>query len=185
MHICYLSSSDIPSRAANSIHVMRMCQALAQNGHCVELVAKHGEPSEGDVFAHYGIAPDFTIIRCKRPRFRKLLGDFQFARDVAHLVRKQPWPHLFFARHIYSLASVAALRVPMMFEAHTPPVNILQRTVEGWVYRQPHFMRLIVISNALKSEYRRLFPWLPTAKLLVACDAADPLDSTAQGPPDV
>jgi glycosyltransferase involved in cell wall biosynthesis len=184
MHICYLSSSDIPSRAANSMHVMRMCQALAQNGHCVELIAKHGDPSDANVFAHYGIAPGFTIIRCQRPRFRKLLGDFQFAREVAHLVRERPWPQLFFARHIYSLASVAALPVPMMFEAHTPPVNILQRTVECWVYRQSHFKRLIVISNALKSEYRRLFPWLPAAKILVARDAADPTENTADRPPD-
>jgi glycosyltransferase involved in cell wall biosynthesis len=184
MHICYLSSSDIPSRAANSIHVMKMCHALAQAGHRIELVAKSGDPLDGDVFAHYGIAPGFAIVRCKRPHFRKLLGDVQFARDVARLVRERPWPQLFFARHIYSLACVAALHIPMMFEAHTPPVNVLQRAVEAWVFRQPHFVRLIVISNALKSEYRRLFPWLPTAKILVAHDAADPYESPADRPPD-
>jgi glycosyltransferase involved in cell wall biosynthesis len=72
----------------------------------------------------------------------------------------------------------------MMFEAHTPPVNVLQRIVEGWVCRQPHFMRLIVISNALKCEYQRLFPWLPAGKIVVARDAADPLECTANRPPD-
>lgn len=33
MKIVYLSASSIPSRTANSIHVMRMCAAFAKNGH--------------------------------------------------------------------------------------------------------------------------------------------------------
>ena len=39
MKIVYISSSTIPSRAANSIHVMKMCQAFANNGYDVVLLA--------------------------------------------------------------------------------------------------------------------------------------------------
>ena len=39
MRILYISKSVIPSRTANSIHVMKMCQALADNGHEVILLA--------------------------------------------------------------------------------------------------------------------------------------------------
>jgi glycosyltransferase involved in cell wall biosynthesis len=184
MNIGYLSSSEIPSRAANSIHVMRMCQALAQNGHQVDLFVKSEARADTDDFAHYGVAPCFGIVRCKRPRFRKLLGDFEFAREVAQRVRERPRPELLFARHIYSLAGVASLGIPMMFEAHTPPVNILQRAVEGWVVRQRCFLRLIVISAALRIEYQRLFPWLADSKILVAHDAADPLDSEPEALPE-
>jgi glycosyltransferase involved in cell wall biosynthesis len=37
--ILYVSKSIIPSRTANSIHVMKMCQAFADNGHEVVLLA--------------------------------------------------------------------------------------------------------------------------------------------------
>ena len=39
MNILYISNSIIPSRTANSIHVMKMCQAFADNGHEVTLLA--------------------------------------------------------------------------------------------------------------------------------------------------
>mgnify|MGYP001195289087 FL=1 len=39
MKILYISNSIIPSRTANSIHVMKMCQAFADNGHEVILLA--------------------------------------------------------------------------------------------------------------------------------------------------
>ena len=40
MKIAYLSSINIPSRTANSIHVMKMCQAFSENGHEILLFAK-------------------------------------------------------------------------------------------------------------------------------------------------
>ena len=39
MKILYISNSIIPSKKANSIHVMKMCQAFADNGHEVILLA--------------------------------------------------------------------------------------------------------------------------------------------------
>jgi hypothetical protein len=38
MKLAYLSNAKIPSREANSIHVMKMCQALGQLGHEVTLL---------------------------------------------------------------------------------------------------------------------------------------------------
>ena len=46
MRLVYISKSIIPSRTANSIHVMKMCQAFADNGHEVVLLAP-------DVKNHY------------------------------------------------------------------------------------------------------------------------------------
>jgi glycosyltransferase involved in cell wall biosynthesis len=181
MIIHYLSSSELPSRTANSIHVMRMCQAFAHNGHRVSLYAKRSDPTVEDVFACYGVDRCFEIVSCRRPPFRKLPGDLITATEVAKRAAMLPRPDLFFARQVYSLAAVAGLGVPMIFEAHTPPVNILQRHVEGWVMRRPHFVRLIVISDALRIEYRRLFPWLADSRIVVAHDAADPLETEREG----
>ena len=40
MRLLYLSQSYVPSRRADSVQVMRMCSALANLGHEVELVSK-------------------------------------------------------------------------------------------------------------------------------------------------
>lgn len=65
MKIAYLSESRIPSREANAVHVMKMCQALSRLGHEVDLMAM--EPREADgiasVHAAYGVEPTFGIHR--------------------------------------------------------------------------------------------------------------------------
>ena len=39
MKILYISNSIIPSKTANSINVMKMCQAFSENDHEVTLLA--------------------------------------------------------------------------------------------------------------------------------------------------
>ena len=59
MKILYISKSTIPSRSANSIHVMKMCQALSDNGHEVVLLApdikKKYEHGINDVYDYYAV----------------------------------------------------------------------------------------------------------------------------------
>ena len=65
MKIVYISNSIIPSRTANSIHVMKMCQAFADNGHEVLLLApnykEQNEKGINDVFDFYGVRNSFKI----------------------------------------------------------------------------------------------------------------------------
>ena len=53
MRLLYCAGSLIPSNSANSIHVMRMCEALAELGHEVVLFAKRGR-DEGAFFQDTG-----------------------------------------------------------------------------------------------------------------------------------
>ena len=63
MKILYISKSIIPSRAANSIHVMKMCQAFADNGHDVILLApdikNKFETGVQDLYDYYGVKKKF------------------------------------------------------------------------------------------------------------------------------
>ena len=65
MKILYISKSIIPSRSANSIHVMKMCQALADNGHEVTLLAPdlkyQYEKNINDIYNYYGVRKNFLI----------------------------------------------------------------------------------------------------------------------------
>ena len=65
--IVYISSSTIPSRTANSIHVMKMCQAFAKNGYEVTLLAPDNHDEyESDVecvYDYYSVDQCFEFIK--------------------------------------------------------------------------------------------------------------------------
>ncbi len=63
MKIALITNSRIPSLTANSIQAMKVCQALAQLGHEVRLLAPHeSEPAGWEALAaHYGLHTRFEI----------------------------------------------------------------------------------------------------------------------------
>ena len=80
MKILYISKSIIPSRTANSIHVMKMCQAFADNGHDVILLApnlkEQYESNVDDIYDYYGVKKIFFIKKLWHPNLR--IGAFTY-----------------------------------------------------------------------------------------------------------
>lgn len=175
--IAYFSGSRIPSRAANSVHVMRMCAAFARTGHEVVLAAIEGDRTfTGDDFETYGVAPRFRIVKHAMSR-GGVLARLRYARAAPALVRRVIKPDLVYGRHLLSLSVAARWGVPVFFETHQAPSRI-ERLVERRLFLRPNFARLVVISEALRDEYRRCHPGLAAERILVAPDAADLPDST-------
>ncbi len=175
--IAYLSGSIIPSREANSVHVMRMCAAFAKAGHEVVLAAIEGERTlAGDDFETYGVEPRFRIVKHAMSS-TGFVSRLRYARAAPILVRQVVEPDLVYGRHLLSLSVAARWGVPVLFEAHQAPSR-LERLVERRLFRRPNFARLVVISEALADEYRRCHPGLAAQRILVAPDAADLPDST-------
>jgi len=171
MKIAYLCASPIPSRQANSIQVMRMCQAFARQGHQVTLLACVGDEAVADLHAHYGVARTFEIVRVRRIAGGGL-GDALHGLRVARAVRAQR-PDLVYARDGWSLGACASLGCPFVFESHNPPRKWTGAWLQAWLFGRPNFRRLVVISEALRQEYLRRFPRLSPAQVIVAPDGAE------------
>jgi hypothetical protein len=66
MRIAYISNSIVPSRTANSIHIMKMCSAFVMNGNEVFLIIpdrlNETEFDVTDEFDFYGVKKNFKII---------------------------------------------------------------------------------------------------------------------------
>jgi len=165
MRIASLSFSRIPSRKANAVQVMRMCEAFAGAGHQVTLFASHGSEA-GDPYAYYGVSRTFELVRCRRPS--GAIGGLVYGGRVARAVKTRPLPHLFYGRDLYSLAAVASLGRPIVFEAHILPTGFVGRMLQARLFRRSSFRRLVVISQVLAHDYQRLFPWLRKELFLVA-----------------
>ena len=69
--ITYVSRTSIPSRSANSIHVMKMCDALSRLGYKVSLltdpiIAKKMRSDEHEIIdenEYYGVEKHFEIVK--------------------------------------------------------------------------------------------------------------------------
>lgn len=172
MRIAYLSFSELLSRSANSVHVMKMCQAFAKRGHRVVLFASRGNELTDDIFGFYGVEPCFTIEICHHPSMLRG-GGGKYALEARKRARHLGLPQLFYGRHLYSLMAVANLGVPMVFETHALPRNVIERELQKWLLRRRNLRRLVLISQALLRDYLSMFPWLRSSQVIVAPDGAD------------
>ena len=61
MKIVAIAGSTVPSDTANSLQVMKACQALVQIGHEVTLLVPGSKNTDVDLKQHYGLQADFPI----------------------------------------------------------------------------------------------------------------------------
>ena len=182
MKISYISGAYVPSIEANSMHVMRMCQAFADLGHEVTLHVRRGDKVSDD-HHHYGVRANFRIVKYHRPQIR-VYGALNNAARVALGVRLDSKPDLLYAREIYGLTFVNRFvrrTVPFIWETHWKPKHFVQRGLEARLLRQKNCLRVVVISDALKQIYKREFPWFPEDKIRVLHDGADPIVEAGEG----
>ncbi|MCB0842647.1 MAG: glycosyltransferase family 4 protein [Bacteroidetes bacterium] len=177
MHIYYLSNSLIPSRKANSVQVMKMCQAFSKQGHEVVLFCRKPPKNvkSEDPFHHYGIEKPFTIEPLNFPKIR-FISRFLFSLAVIWRMRTYKGEGILYGRDRYLLGFMAllgAIKYPMSFEAHSPPSDGFQTYLQRKVFTHKKFQKLIVISEALEKEYLRLFGDILKGKIIVAHDGAD------------
>jgi glycosyltransferase involved in cell wall biosynthesis len=177
MKIAYISSSTIPSRAANSIHVMKMCQAFAQNGHEVVLVAPHKrdslEPGVEDVYKFYGVDECFEIIKLP---WLLVKGRGHIYGLLAGLKARSLKPDLVFCRNTPGCFFAAKLGLPVILESHSPAED--SGLISEWMFRgilnSSRLQKLVVITHALKKYYQENYP-VDRVQIQVAPDAADPI----------
>lgn len=153
MRILYLSGFPIPSRAAHAVHVMKMCQALAKNGHEVTLFAG-GRPDDRreDLYGYYGVQDTFSLklLPLVAVRGATLLSLPQLYRALRAYDRRDT---LVYARSIYGAFLAGRMEFRLVYEAHAPPPHVLIHWLEKRLFGMDGFQKLIVISESLQRIY--------------------------------
>ncbi|MGA1775296.1 MAG: glycosyltransferase family 4 protein [Nitriliruptoraceae bacterium] len=186
MRIHYLAESVIVSDDVDPVAVVRTATAMARRGHDVVVQAPLGSGSDAEAFAYYGVPPLVRLLRHPtesaylRPetivaegpaaaiarRARRLLRE---RRTTAAAVRADR-PDLLYVRNVLAMPWIPR-DTPFVFEAHQPP-PARRAVLDRAMLRRPGLRRVVTISDALRSEYLRRFPWLE-GRIVVAHDAAD------------
>lgn len=169
--IHYLAGSTIPSESADSVHVMRMTQALQQLHGNTTLFCKSG--TDEAIASYYGIEAPFKIVRS---HFRTRLDLFSYFRAMSAM----PKPQLALGRYAYGSWWSTRRSVPTLYEVHAPASGI-KKLVEERVFNSPSFLGLIAITQALADEYCSRYPALAQRCLVLPDAANDPGPSSAPG----
>ena len=157
MRIVYISNSTIPSKAANSVHVMKMCQAFADNGHEVVLLAPDRkfqyEKKIHDIYDFYGVKKNFVIKKLWYPNIKGNFLIYTFAIFIYLLLNKKF--DLVYGRFLHGCSVATILKYQVIFESHRPMYE--KKNYEFRVFKKfiksKYLKKFIVISNALKKMY--------------------------------
>lgn len=175
MNIVYVSLSYVPSRRASTVHVMKMCAALARAGHDVRLIAKRSrDPADAGIDDHafYGVS-GFAIEKLARPGPRG--GGVIYAlATLRALLARRGRTDLVYSRDAVGALAAVLLRMPTVVELHAVPHDPRIRALVRWIVRQRSLRGLVAVSEALRRDLvaHALVP--SRAPVIVAHDAADP-----------
>lgn len=155
MKIAYFSSSRLPSRSANSVQVMKMCEALTENGHQVELFARPGHncPEIESIFAKYGVKTHFGINLVAAPDFWLAGGIIYGWKTVKSMQNTGFTPDLIYGRNVYALIFAANLGTDICYEAHSAPYHVGRLCLERLLFATPACKQLVVINKTLNDYY--------------------------------
>lgn len=173
MKIIYLSAGIIPSERANSIQVMKVCQAFTQLGHSVTLLVPATiEPVPAwDVLAeHYGLKTRFDIQALPLTAFMQK-RDFPW--KAANKAR-QLGANLVYARSV-SLAAAGLLSdLPVILEMHQLPSGTLGPTWFRLFLWLKGRKRLVPITTSLALALRKHYHLtMNSGQIVVAASGVD------------
>lgn len=174
--LLYISNSIIPSQYANSVHVMKMCQALQQNDFEVELVCytQNKNFDNDEIFFKYGIDTKFKLkhfyIKSLRAKF------FQKFFSILLLLLNYDKKSLVYGRDVYGVYLASLLGFEIIYESHGLPTTTLYRFIEKLVLKSKKLKKFVVISDKLKEIYLDSGLVKDENKILVLHDGADEID---------
>jgi glycosyltransferase involved in cell wall biosynthesis len=167
VNIIAIAGSTIPSDTANSLQVMKACQALVQIGHEVTLLVPGVKASSIDLKSNYGLQTDFPIEWLSSSSRRRFTWDSVQRARTLHADLIYTW---FPQSAVFGLL----LGLPVVFEIHIQPTGLFgpvwHRAFAGLSGRK----RLVSITRALVHILERDFRLrLPGEDVVIAPNGVD------------
>jgi glycosyltransferase involved in cell wall biosynthesis len=186
--IVYLANARLPTEKAQGYQIVKMCEALAQNGANLLLLhpfryQRNPRLKKQNVFDYYGVPPVFEvrtlpnldIILLERFFPRGIFTLLVFARALlwglyAALVAGKEKADFYYTRNIEIAFWLVQVGLPTVYEAHVVPKRgrrwLLQR-----IARHPA-LRLVVVLTSFIGE-RLVGMGFPAQKVIVLPDGVD------------
>lgn len=177
MRILYVAASPVPSKAANSVHVVKMAQALGHNGHQVELMVpvplRGKSHMDVPINEFYGVENNFRFTQ--KTLWPTKLGVLFYALQAA-IKAHLSGAAFIFTRCLPTAFVATTLGIKTLYERHSDfgAERVLNRCMYAWLARSSRHLGTVVVSQALKENFHEEFA-VPSEKVIVAADGSDPL----------
>uniref|UniRef100_UPI00404780D8 glycosyltransferase family 4 protein n=4 Tax=Roseivirga sp. TaxID=1964215 RepID=UPI00404780D8 len=173
--ILYLSTSYVPFRRADSVHVMKMCQALSTIGYDVTLTTKRSkrykEFTNKSDYEFYGVKQSFKIKKLWRPLFKG--GDLIFSLlTLFYVITKCRSTDIIFSRSNLLALLTGFLGIPLIYEMHGMPHDKKTEQIHQKIVKLKNLKTVVVISKALKNDLLEFSSEIAN-RIIVAHDGAD------------
>lgn len=194
VHICYIAGTKIPSLKANSIQVMKMCQAMVELHHHVTLIIPDfiSDPTKlpVSIWQHYGIQGNFPIKTLNPPLIRKPYHSIPkpfrvniFSWQAVSLSQRLQ-ADVIYTRYLPVAVLSSAKGIPTIYELHEMP-NRINSIYLYVLIKSPGFKHFVVITEGLKQELIEKHPAIfKNEKIILAPDGVD-IERFADLPTDV
>jgi glycosyltransferase involved in cell wall biosynthesis len=173
MKFHYISPSTLPSRAANSVHVVWQCDGLCRSGAEVTLYAKRTMPEAPqlglEIRSVYGV--DHPALHLDTVYSNTWRGDsLRIAFHAVRKIRRAGHGDAILSRNLYAAFSLAVVhRIPLLFETHQLETGF-RKWMQRAIIRCP-WVTTIVISEHL-AKYLTEHHGVEPQRTLVLHDAA-------------
>lgn len=154
MKVAYIAAfaASFPSRTANSIHVMNMCNAIEKIGFNVTLFVRDLGFKSSHIKSEYGLRGRFDIVRIpsKIPKFNRVLYSFKAVK-----IAKNKEVDIIISRSAIVCWFASLYRINFVFDAHGPisERNFFERWCYSRILSSIYFKRMSFNSTALKEWY--------------------------------
>ena len=147
--LIYFSNSKLFSRKANSIQVVKMCNAL-KNKFDVTLCA-YSNKYFNDINKFYGVDSNFLIENYYFEKFKYL----RIFNPLIILLRKKSQRKniIVFSRNRFGAFFSVILKFDFFYEIHNKPNNKINSLIESFILKSIYCKKIIFISEALKKMY--------------------------------
>lgn len=165
MKIVAVAGATIPSDTANSLQVMKACQALAQLGHDVTLFVPGHKSTSVDLQAHYGLQTEFPV------KWLSSSSRRAFTWEAVRQARKADLLYSWFPQSaVFGLWS----RLPVIFEIHIQPTGLFGPMWHRLFASLRGRKRLVSITRALVGILERDFHMrFPAQEVVIAPNGVD------------
>ena len=173
MKITYISSEVFPSHNADSLQVMKMCEAMLEEGHEIRLIAPRtrtdSPASDSDLHHLYGVR------RAVRPEFRPYRHSAFGIALYGMMGRMLSRGRVAYTRRVTYAAVCVFTGAPTVLEIHWVPESgtVVERLLRIILRMRLRNLHLVTITEAIRDELASRYPFASKDKITVAPDGVD------------
>ncbi len=174
MKILYLTQSQIPSRSANSIHVMSLANELVKYGNEVHVVSQNNKTDifkVKNIYKYYNVKKSnlLKVIICNLSTNGLLREAFYFIKVLFLLIKNKY--DIIYSRNIYASYLLSLMGIKSMMELHSPPQKYAKFFFKK-ALKNKSVKCIITISESLEKFIKKNFS-LKEIPIKVIRDAAN------------